>query len=81
MREADVSDAIFSAVDAFRGLPGKRVVQPDRIIVPSCYKELLTSMKVQRIDPACAVLQGDQKQLRFLQCVQKYYADVQALIL
>ena len=29
VREADVSDAILSAVDAFHGLPGERVVQSD----------------------------------------------------
>lgn len=67
VREADVSDAILSAVDAFRGLPGKRVVQPDGIIVPSCYKELLTSVEVQGIDPAGAVLQADWRHSRLVQ--------------
>ena len=37
-------------------------------------------MEVQRIDPACAILQGEKKQFGLLQCVRTYYADVQALI-
>ena len=29
VREADISDAILSAVDALRGLPGEGIIQPD----------------------------------------------------